>query len=53
MELADEVLRQHHAISARGVNGVPCFILNNSVGLSGAQPSEMLLRAMLDTLSAD
>lgn len=50
IELADEVLRQHHAISARGVNGVPCFILNDSVGLSGAQPSEMLLRAMLDNL---
>ncbi|TVT77698.1 MAG: DsbA family oxidoreductase [Denitromonas halophila] len=49
-DLADEVQRQHHAISARGVNGVPCFILNDRVALSGAQPSEMLLRAMLDNL---
>lgn len=51
-ELADDVQRQHHAISARGVNGVPCFILNDSVGLSGAQPAEVLLRAMRDALPA-
>lgn len=52
-ELADKVQRRHHAISARGVNGVPCFILNDTVGLSGAQPAEMLLRAMLDNLPGD
>ncbi|MBT0963259.1 DsbA family oxidoreductase [Denitromonas sp. IR12] len=50
-ELADEVLAQHRQIRDRGVQGVPFFILNDAVGLSGAQPAEVLLRAMLDALS--
>lgn len=49
-ELADEVLTRHYRIGDRGVQGVPCFILNDTVGLSGAQPVEVLLGAMLDTL---
>jgi predicted DsbA family dithiol-disulfide isomerase len=31
-----------------GVTGVPCFILNRRTALTGAQPPDVLLQAMLD-----
>jgi predicted DsbA family dithiol-disulfide isomerase len=34
-----------------GVSGVPTFIINHAVGLSGAQPPETLRQAILDTLA--
>ena len=32
----------------RGISGVPYFIINNKYGISGAQPSEVFQKALLD-----
>ncbi|MBI2224589.1 MAG: DsbA family oxidoreductase [Betaproteobacteria bacterium] len=46
---ADRELVQAADIEARGggINGVPYFIFNRKVGVSGAQEAEVLLQAML------
>lgn len=44
---ADEEARQ------AGVNGVPFFIFNRSIGLSGAQEAEVLLQAMQQALAGE
>jgi len=36
-----------------GINGVPYFIFNRKVGVSGAQEPEALLQAMLQALGED
>jgi predicted DsbA family dithiol-disulfide isomerase len=49
---ADRELVQTADIEARsaGINGVPYFIFNRKVGVSGAQEPETLLRAMLQAV---
>ena len=49
---ADRELVQAADIGARsgGINGVPYFIFNNKVGVSGAQEAEVLLQAMLQAM---
>ena len=43
-EFAESVLADERAAEALGVNGVPAFIANRRVALSGAQPLENLQR---------
>ena len=52
---ADRELVQAADIEARsgGFNGVPYFIFNNKVGVSGAQEAETLLQAMLQAVGKD
>jgi predicted DsbA family dithiol-disulfide isomerase len=45
-EDSDLIAEADHEARQVGVEGVPFFILNRKVGLSGAQPPEMLLQAM-------
>jgi predicted DsbA family dithiol-disulfide isomerase len=51
--LADEELRravaeEENKARAMGVNGVPFFIFNQRLAVEGAQPPEVLLKAMLE-----
>jgi predicted DsbA family dithiol-disulfide isomerase len=51
--IADEDLRravtkEEERARQMGVQGVPFFILNNSIAVEGAQPPEVLLEAMLE-----
>lgn len=52
---SDRELVQTADIQARsgGINGVPYFIFNNKVGVSGAQEAETLLQAMLQAVGDD
>jgi predicted DsbA family dithiol-disulfide isomerase len=52
---ADRELVQSADIEARsgGINGVPYFIFNNKVGVSGAQEAEVLLQAMLQAVGEE
>ena len=52
---ADRELVQSADIEARsgGINGVPYFIFNNKVGVSGAQEAETLLQAMLQAVGEE
>ena len=43
-----EVLRGDLEARQAGINAVPCFIFNRQTAMSGAQPPETLLQAMLD-----
>jgi predicted DsbA family dithiol-disulfide isomerase len=40
------VSAQVEEIAKSGITGVPFFIFNDAVGLSGAQPPEIILQAM-------
>jgi predicted DsbA family dithiol-disulfide isomerase len=40
------IAAQVNEISRSGITGVPFFIFNDAVGLSGAQPPEIILQAM-------
>jgi predicted DsbA family dithiol-disulfide isomerase len=42
----DEVAGRAEAASAQGISGVPFFIVNGQIGISGAQPPSVLLEAM-------
>ena len=42
----DQVAAQDVSVRQQGVTGVPYFIFNSKVALSGAQPPEVLLQAM-------
>ena len=42
----DQVAAQDANVREQGVTGVPYFIFNNKVALSGAQPPQVLLQAM-------
>lgn len=46
---ADSVLRDRTDAQALGVSGVPFFLVNSHVSLSGAQPPEIITKALLDT----
>ena len=41
-----------HESAARGISGVPFFIINGRYGLSGAQPADALVEA-LDQIAAE
>jgi predicted DsbA family dithiol-disulfide isomerase len=43
---ASEVRAEEAAARAMGVNGVPFFVLGGKYAVSGAQPAEMMLRAL-------
>jgi predicted DsbA family dithiol-disulfide isomerase len=42
----DQVAAQDASVREQGVSGVPYFVFNNKVALSGAEPPEVMLRAM-------
>lgn len=45
-DLRREMVSVVERVQASGITGVPFFIIDASVGVSGAQPSEVLLQAM-------
>ena len=47
----DQIARADVEARSAGINGVPFFIFNRKVGVSGAQDPEMLLDAMEQSLS--
>lgn len=47
---ADAVLAQEARIRQMGINGVPFFIFNGKLAISGAQPPEVLLDALRQSL---
>ena len=52
---ADRELVQAADVDARsgGINGVPYFIFNRKVGVSGAQEADVLLQAMLEAVGEE
>ena len=48
----DAVLRGDVDARTGGINGVPFFIFNRRIGVSGAQAPETLLNAMADATKA-
>jgi len=49
----DEVKGEVEMASRMGVTGVPFFIFNNKLALSGAQPAEVIVQAMRQALAPD
>ncbi len=47
----DEIAGRAEAAGAQGISGVPFFIINGQVGISGAQPPSVLLEAMEEASS--
>jgi predicted DsbA family dithiol-disulfide isomerase len=47
----EDVLRADCDARQAGINAVPCFIFNRRTAVSGAQPPDTLLQAMLETRS--
>ena len=45
-EFSDEVRADEREASELGINGVPFFVINRRYGVSGAQPPELLLKAL-------
>ena len=45
-ELRTEMVRVVQQVQAAGISGVPFFIIDSKLGVSGAQPAEVLLDAM-------
>jgi predicted DsbA family dithiol-disulfide isomerase len=50
--LHSQTIDSDQAAREMGITGVPFFIFNRQVGLSGAHESETLLRAMNEALAA-
>jgi predicted DsbA family dithiol-disulfide isomerase len=50
-ELRSEIEQQDHRARSLGVEGVPFFIFNQKLAVSGAQPPEVLLQAMTQAQS--
>lgn len=48
----DVVTERTHYFTARGVTGVPFFVINDEYGISGAQPAEVLVSAF-EKISGD
>jgi predicted DsbA family dithiol-disulfide isomerase len=46
-----EVIAEEKLNSQRGISGVPFYIINNQYGISGAQPSEVFVEALLNISS--
>ena len=49
---ADEIAAAEARVRALGISGVPCFIFDGRVGLSGAQPPETIREAMAQARAA-
>jgi predicted DsbA family dithiol-disulfide isomerase len=47
-----KVVEQDAQLRRMGISGVPYFIINRQIGVSGAQPSENLLAAMEQAMAA-
>jgi predicted DsbA family dithiol-disulfide isomerase len=47
------VKEQIHKAAARGISGVPFFIINDQYGISGAQPAKTLVSAFVQILNSD
>ena len=47
---ADQVSDDLEESQRIGIHGVPFYVLNNEIGLSGAQPPEIIAKTILDTL---
>jgi len=45
-EFSGEVRADEREASELGINGVPFFVINRRYGVSGAQPAELLLKAL-------
>jgi predicted DsbA family dithiol-disulfide isomerase len=43
-----EVTTSEMQNAQRGISGVPFYIINNQYGVSGAQPSEVFTKALLE-----
>jgi protein disulfide-isomerase len=43
-----EIEMEERMNSQRGISGVPYFIISNKYGVSGAQPTEVFQKALLD-----
>ena len=43
---SDDVLRDEQRAFQLGVNGVPFFVIEERFGISGAQPTDVLLNAL-------
>ncbi len=50
-EYVDRVLKDEREAADLGIHAVPTFILNGAVRLEGAQPSDMLERAIESTIN--
>jgi predicted DsbA family dithiol-disulfide isomerase len=48
-----EVTTEEMLNAQRGITGVPFYIINNQYGVSGAQPSEVFIKALLEISSED
>ena len=45
-DFADEVRADEHAAAVLGIRGVPTFIVDRTVGVTGAQPPELILEML-------
>ena len=50
-DYADQVSEDLEESQRIGIHGVPFYVLNNEIGLSGAQPPEIISKTILDTLT--
>ena len=48
---ADQVSEDLAESQRLGISGVPFYVLNAEIGLSGAQPPEIIAKTIFDTLS--
>jgi predicted DsbA family dithiol-disulfide isomerase len=49
-DYADQVSEDLEESQRIGIRGVPFYVLNDEIGLSGAQPPEIIAKTILDTL---
>ncbi len=52
-DFKEEVRKDEREAQQLGIRGVPFFVLNRKYGISGAQPSEVLLQALQQTWEED
>jgi predicted DsbA family dithiol-disulfide isomerase len=52
-EFKEEVRKDEMEAQQLGIRGVPFFVFNRKYGISGAQPSEVLLQALQQTLEEE
>jgi len=50
-DYADQVSEDLEESQRIGIRGVPFYVLNDEIGLSGAQPPEIIAKTILDTLT--
>ena len=49
----DLLVQEAHAAHDAGIGGVPFFIFNRAIGVSGAQEADTLVSAMLQAMQPD